>query len=148
MQNLVDQIKKGHVLSRNDIFSLFDPVHRGEMIHLFEILYGAVDFETYYNTAVWARDLMNPRQFLYAFSVALLHRQDCKGIILPPAYEITPHMFVTTDVVRKAYQAKMRRVSIVFQINPFYFTNILLLSFYSLSLVFYNNSDEVHWLSK
>jgi hypothetical protein len=60
---------------------------------------------------VWARDRTNPRQFLYAFSVAVLHREDCRGMVLPPAYEITPHMFLTTDVVRKAYQAKMTRVS-------------------------------------
>ncbi|XP_021915492.1 hemocyanin-like isoform X2 [Zootermopsis nevadensis] len=83
------------------------------MVALFKVLHGAVDYDTFFKSAVWSRDLTNPRQFLYAFSVAVLHREDCRGVILPPAYEVTPHMFLTTDVVRKAYQAKMTRTPMV-----------------------------------
>nr|CAR85702.1 hemocyanin subunit type 2 precursor [Periplaneta americana] len=110
---LVGLITKGKVLQRDTVFSLFHPRHRYEMVTLFETLYGATDYDTFFRTAVYARDRLNPRQFLYAFSVALLHRQDCRGICLPPAYEITPHMFLTTDVVRKAYKAKMTRTPTV-----------------------------------
>ncbi|KAJ9574115.1 hypothetical protein L9F63_008529 [Diploptera punctata] len=106
-------VETGKMLSRDDIFSLFNPCHRQQMIALFETLYGATDFDTFFKTAVWARDRTNPRQFLYAFSVAILHREDCRGIKLPPQYEITPHVFLTTDVVRRAYQAKMTRTPTV-----------------------------------
>jgi hypothetical protein len=104
-------LTEGKVLERDGIFSLFDTRHREQMVALFEVLYGATDYDTFLKAAAWARDRTNPRQFLYAFSVALLHREDCRGVMLPPAYEITPHVFLTTDVVRKAYQAEMTRVS-------------------------------------
>jgi hypothetical protein len=107
----VELVTKGKLLERDSIFILFHPRHRAQMVALFEMLYSATDYDTFFKAAVWARDRTNPRQFLYAFSVALLHREDCRGVILPPAYEITPHMFLTTDVVRRAYQAKMTRVS-------------------------------------
>lgn len=47
--------------------------------------------------------------FLYALTVACRHRQDCKGIILPPPYEIYPFYFVRTDVIQKAYILKMKK---------------------------------------
>jgi hypothetical protein len=67
-------------------------------------LYGATDYDTFLKATVWVRDCTNPCQFLYvrAFSVAVLHWEDCRGIILHPTYEITPHVFLTTVVVRKA----------------------------------------------
>nr|CAQ63322.1 hemocyanin 2 [Thermobia domestica] len=119
VQKVVRKLENGQMLNRDNIFVLFDPVHRRQMIDVFEILYFANDYDTFFKTAVWLRDRMNPRQFLYAFSVALLHRKDCRGFTLPPAYEITPHMFLTTDVVRQAYQAKMTRTP---KVIPMQFT--------------------------
>ncbi|XP_049771429.1 hemocyanin-like [Schistocerca cancellata] len=101
-------VSSGRSLARNAVFSLFDERHREEMVAVFEALYAARDFDALLGTAVFLRDRLNPRLFLYALSVALLHRRDCRGLTLPPAYEITPHMFLTTDVVRRAYQARMR----------------------------------------
>ncbi|XP_063243509.1 hemocyanin B chain-like isoform X2 [Bacillus rossius redtenbacheri] len=109
VQRTADEVAAGRFIGRGEIFSLFHPEHRGQMVQMFEALHGATDFDTFLGTAAWLRDRVSPRQFLYAFSVALLHRPDCRGITLPPAYEITPHMFLTTDVVRRAYQAKMTR---------------------------------------
>ncbi|PSN36663.1 Hemocyanin B chain [Blattella germanica] len=109
VKQFVTSVERGTMLQRDGIFSLFNTRHRQQMITIFETLYGALDWDTFFRTAVWARDIVNPRQFLYAFSVAVLHRDDCRGIKLPPQYEITPHVFLTTDVVRKAYQAKMTR---------------------------------------
>ncbi|PNF43213.1 hypothetical protein B7P43_G15667 [Cryptotermes secundus] len=113
VKNFLKLVTEGKLLERDAIFSLFDARQRAQMVTLFEVLYGATDYDTFLKAAAWARDRTNPRQFLYAFSVALLHREDCRGVILPPAYEITPHMFLTTDVVRKAYQAKMMRTPTV-----------------------------------
>ncbi|CAH2043542.1 unnamed protein product, partial [Iphiclides podalirius] len=41
--------------------------------------------------------------------VAVRQRDDCKGIILPPPYEIYPYYFVRADVIQKAYLLKMKK---------------------------------------
>lgn len=48
-----------------------------------------------------------PGLFLYTTSVAVVHRQDTYGIILPPIYEIYPWFFFNTDVMQEAYKYKM-----------------------------------------
>nr|CAD7592478.1 unnamed protein product [Timema genevievae] len=80
VRSLVRDLDKGMFLPREEIFSLFDPVHRRQMVTLFEALYGANDYDTFFSTAVYFRDRVNPRQFLYAFSVALLHRKELQGV--------------------------------------------------------------------
>lgn len=85
------------------------------MIELFEILHLAKDWDTFYKTAVVARELSNEGQFFYAFSVALLHREE--GLQLPPPYEVFPHLFTTSDVVRQAYRAKMTQTPVVIPMN-------------------------------
>jgi hypothetical protein len=62
------------------------------MVTLVEVLYGATVFETFCEVC-GARYRTNPRQFVSAISLALLHRLYCSGVILPSAYEIIPHMF-------------------------------------------------------
>nr|CAD87762.1 hemocyanin subunit 1 [Perla marginata] len=105
------------LLPRGDIFSLFHKEHREEMILLFESFLFAQDWDTFFKTAVWARDRINEGQFVYALSVAVLHREDCKGIILPPAYEIYPHMFVNSEVINSAYKAKMTQTPAIIHMN-------------------------------
>lgn len=51
---------------------------------------------------MWAREHINERMFVYSFSVAILHRSDTKGIILPAIYEVTPHFFFNQEVISKA----------------------------------------------
>jgi hypothetical protein len=47
--------------------------------------------------------------FWYAFSTAVLHRQDLTDIMLPPPYEIYPYFFVDSGVIQKAYKYWMMR---------------------------------------
>nr|CAR94712.1 hemocyanin subunit 2 precursor [Xibalbanus tulumensis] len=107
VQELVDEITHGTTLPRGEIFNLFNTEHRTSMIHVFEVLFFAKDFDTFFKTAVYARDRVNEFLFYYAFSVAAVRRSDCEGLQLPPPYEIFPHFFVTSDVIRSAYKAKM-----------------------------------------
>jgi hypothetical protein len=79
-----------------------------ETVALFELFYHAKDFETFYKTACWAREFINEEMFIYTFSVALIHRPDCKDFYIPPIYEIYPHYFFTTEVIERAYKAKMQ----------------------------------------
>jgi len=100
---------------RGDIFNLFEDSHRRQMVELFEILNEAKDWDLFYKTAIAAREVTNEGQFFYALSVAILHREE--GLILPPPYEVFPHLFTTSDVVRQAYRAKMTQTPTVIPMN-------------------------------
>jgi hypothetical protein len=87
------------------------------MITIFESLFYAEDWDTFYRTACYARDRVNEGQFIYALSVAVLHREDTRGVVLPPAYEVYPHLFVNSDVIHAAYRAKMRQDPAIVRMN-------------------------------
>ncbi|KAK9887818.1 hypothetical protein WA026_000133 [Henosepilachna vigintioctopunctata] len=94
-------------LSRGEIFSIFNDVHVHQVKLLFRLFYTAKDYETFFKTAVFARQHFNEAMFLYTYSVAIIHREDTQGLILPPIYEIYPHYFFNSEVMHKAYQYKM-----------------------------------------
>jgi len=84
-----------------------NPQHHKEAMCLFRILYSAKDFDTFYNTAVWARFHMNEEMYIHMLCAAVLHRPDTKNIRLPPFYEMMPHSFFNEDVLHKAYHIAM-----------------------------------------
>ncbi|XP_058447738.1 hexamerin-1.1-like [Malaya genurostris] len=96
------------LLPKGEVFSIFDEVHREQAIALFHLFYYAKDWDTFYKTAAWARYYVNEGMFVYALSVAVTHRSDMAGFILPAPYEIYPYYFVNTEVVQKAQQLKMQ----------------------------------------
>jgi hypothetical protein len=63
------------------------------MVTLFEVLYGTTDYDAFLKAAVWAHYYTNPRQFLYVFSMAVLHLEDCRSIILPLLTRSRPTCF-------------------------------------------------------
>lgn len=73
------------------------------------MLFYAKDFNTFLKTACWMRIRLNEGMFVYALTIAVRHRDDCKGLVLPPPYEIYPYYFVRADVIQKAYMLKMKR---------------------------------------
>nr|CAQ63321.1 hemocyanin 1 precursor [Thermobia domestica] len=117
VHQLVKLYNNGALLPRGEIFTLFRERDLEEMIYLFEALFYANDWNTFLSTACWARDRINEGQFVYALSVAVLHREDTKGVVLPPAYEIYPHLFVNSEVIHQAYKAKMRQEAAVVRMN-------------------------------
>jgi hypothetical protein len=46
------------------------------------------------SVSLYARDNLNPYMFIYAYSVALLHRPDTRDVPLPPLSEVFPDKFV------------------------------------------------------
>ncbi|XP_015593395.2 larval serum protein 1 alpha chain, partial [Cephus cinctus] len=111
-QNAVNEfIQRYHegLLPRGEIFSLMYQQHFDEAVNFFHVLYSAVDYTTFYNTAVWARFNMNEMMFTYVFSVAVLHHPDTVGISLPPLYEVIPHFFFDTQMIYQAMQYKMSK---------------------------------------
>ncbi|XP_013199428.2 basic juvenile hormone-suppressible protein 2 [Amyelois transitella] len=97
------------MLPRGEVFTLHVDRQLKEVISMFHMLYYAKDFGTFIKTACWMRLYCNEGMFVYALTVACRHREDCKGIILPPPYEIYPFFFVRGDVIQRSYLLKMKR---------------------------------------
>ncbi|KAJ8957383.1 hypothetical protein NQ318_004863 [Aromia moschata] len=95
-------------LPRGQIFSVFYYNQLKQAIALFRLFYYAQDYQTFYNTAVWARQNLNEGLFLYAYSVAVAHRPDTMQIVLPPIYEVYPYYFVNADAIQQAYKYKQQ----------------------------------------
>lgn len=94
------------MLPKEAIFSILSPAHRKIAIELFEMMYYAKDFDTFYKISAWARCHVNGEMFTYALYVAVIHRPDTVGIILPPIYEVNPYYFFNTEVMTKAKMHK------------------------------------------
>ncbi|XP_033212250.1 uncharacterized protein LOC117169851 [Belonocnema kinseyi] len=98
---------KNGMLPRGELFNPWYPDLHDEMVALFDLFYFAKNFETFYNTAVWARFNMNEEMYKYVLAVAIIHRPDTKHIRLPNLYEIWPHHFFNEDVIFRAHRIKM-----------------------------------------
>ncbi|XP_067002867.1 hexamerin [Anabrus simplex] len=100
--------KHGHMLPRGEVFSVLYKEHVYQLERVFDLLFLAKDYDTFFKTACWARDRINHGMFVLAFSVAVIQRDDTRDIILPPPYEVYPELFVDTTVIQQAYEARMR----------------------------------------
>ncbi|XP_023936946.1 arylphorin subunit beta [Bicyclus anynana] len=96
-------------LPKNVPFSIFYERQREEAVSLFHIMFYAKDFETFWKTAAFARVHINEGQFLYAYYIALLHRADTKGVVVPAPYEVYPELFTNSNVWYKIFRAKMQK---------------------------------------
>ncbi|XP_031829750.1 hexamerin 70c [Nomia melanderi] len=108
-QKFIWWYKQGSLLSRDAIFSMYNQEQLYEMQQLFELLYSAKDFQTFYKTACWARLNLNNGVFVSAFTVAVMYREDCKYMILPAIYEIYPNLFYSSNVIQDAQNIKMSK---------------------------------------
>lgn len=52
--------------------------------------------------SVYCRDRVNPQMFIYALSVAILHRPDTKDVPIPPLSEIFPDKYIDSAVFARA----------------------------------------------
>ncbi|XP_058455615.1 hexamerin-1.1-like [Malaya genurostris] len=112
------------MLPLEEIFSIHNELHREEAIALFHLFYYAKDWDTFYKSMVWARFHINEGMFVYALTVAVLHRPDMQGIVLPAPYEIYPFYFFNDVVISKAQSYKMQGFYKMKKINNVYTTYI------------------------
>nr|CAC44751.1 hemocyanin subunit 3 [Cupiennius salei] len=89
-------------LPRGTLFSCFHEKHLAEATELFEILFAANDFDDFIKLATQARNIVNEGLFVYVLSVAVVHRDDCRGITLPPIQEVFPDRFVPAETINLA----------------------------------------------
>ncbi|XP_046990474.1 allergen Cr-PI-like isoform X3 [Schistocerca americana] len=99
---------RGFLAGRGQTFS----IHQQGDIELarvtVELLLSAQDFDTFYSAATWAKQRLSEALFSYAFTVAVLRRNDTSDVVLPAPYELWPRYFVGPDVLRRAYDARLR----------------------------------------
>lgn len=98
-------------LPRGTLFSCFHSEHLKEATELYQILYKADSFADFIHLAQQARDIVNEGLFVYSASVAILHRDDCRGVTVPPIQEIFPDRFIPAETVNQAVKADLRRQS-------------------------------------
>ncbi|MBD4894981.1 hypothetical protein GUF81_04575, partial [Xanthomonas citri pv. citri] len=95
------------VLEKHHWFSLFNTRQREEALLLFDVLIHSKTWETALNNAAYFREKLNEGEFVYALYAAVIHSKLGAGIVLPPLYEVTPHLFTNSEVIQKAYTAQM-----------------------------------------
>ncbi|GBL88938.1 Hemocyanin A chain [Araneus ventricosus] len=97
------RLSKVGILPNSAFFSCFLPEHLNEARDLIEIFYGAKDFDDFVRLAEQARTFVNSTLFAFAAEVAILHRADSRGIIVPPIQEIFADRFVPADTLIRAF---------------------------------------------
>nr|CAZ66716.1 hemocyanin subunit 6 [Pandinus imperator] len=97
-----ERLKGIGILPRGTLFSCFHAKHLAEATKLYETLYAAKDFDDFIHLSEQARQIVNEGLFVYAVSVAVLHRKDCVGVSVPPIEEIFPDRFIPTETINRA----------------------------------------------
>merc|ERR1712212_767010 len=107
---LMQELKDHRLLKQHHWFSLFNERQRAEALMLFDILMACREFHCLRHNAAFFRERMNEGEFVYALYTTLYHSNLGKGIVLPPLYEVTPHMFTNSEVIQQAYKAQMTQI--------------------------------------
>ncbi|XP_039745914.1 phenoloxidase subunit 1 [Pararge aegeria] len=89
-------------LPYNDQFSLFVPKHRKMAGKLIDIFMGMRDVDDLQSICSYCQMRLNPYMFNYCLSVAILHREDTKGLNIPTFAETFPDKFMDPKVFRRA----------------------------------------------
>lgn len=59
-------------------------------------------YDDFLSVAVYCRDHVNPNMFIYALSVAILHRPDTKDLPVPPLTEVFPDKYMDSSIFSRA----------------------------------------------
>ncbi|KAJ8679167.1 hypothetical protein QAD02_014954 [Eretmocerus hayati] len=89
-------------LSRQQSFSLFIPSHRKMANHLINIFMGLRTVEDLMSIATYCRDRINAEMFIYALSIAILHRPDTKSVPIPQLSEVFPDKYIESSIFHRA----------------------------------------------
>ncbi|XP_047499441.1 hemocyanin subunit-like [Penaeus chinensis] len=115
VHKLIRDLKDHRLLEQNHWFSLFNPRQRHEALMLFDVLIRCKDWDTFVSNAAYFRQRMNEGEFVYALYVAVIHSPLAEHVVLPPLYEVTPHLFTNSEVIEAAYRAKQTQTPGKFQ---------------------------------
>ncbi|XP_055907157.1 larval serum protein 1 beta chain-like [Eupeodes corollae] len=102
MKMFYENYKMGELLAQDDFFSVVNKHHIKQATGLFHFFLNAKDWETLVDNIVWARMNCNQGMFVFALNMAVIHRADLAGIMLPTIYEIFPQMFFNGKLIMQA----------------------------------------------
>jgi len=114
---LMTDINDGRVLERHHWFSLFNTRQREEALMLFDVLFHCKNWDCAVHAAAFFRERMNEGEFVYALYVTVIHAKSGEGLVMPPLYEVTPHMFTNSEVIQQAYSAQMTQTPAKFEMH-------------------------------
>jgi len=114
---LMKELNEHRLLEQHHWFSLFNTRHQQEALMLFDLLMHCKKWICFIGNAAFFREHMNEGEFIYAMYTGLIHSDLGIGLVLPPLYEITPHMFTNSEIIQKAYTAQMTQTSGDFEMH-------------------------------
>jgi len=107
VRELMKELNDNRLLQRHHTFSLFNTRQRQEALMLFKVLLFCHGWECAVKNAAFFRERMNEGEFIYAVYTVINHSRHGEVLVLPPMYEVTPHMFTNSEIIQKAYTAQM-----------------------------------------
>lgn len=107
VRNFVKKQELG-LLPRGEEFSVLKKSHIDEAVALFNLLHQAENYDVFKKVLLWARFSTNEGAFIYAATVALSHRPEFEGIVLPAPYEIYPYYYYNAETIQAAQLSKLQ----------------------------------------
>ncbi|XP_017046327.1 LOW QUALITY PROTEIN: larval serum protein 1 beta chain [Drosophila ficusphila] len=102
MKKFFEAYKAHALLPKGEFFGALAMPHAKQARGLFNYFYYAKDWETFKTNVAWARMHVNEGMFVYALTLAIIHREDFHGLMLPSIYEIFPQFFFNSKFVYEA----------------------------------------------
>lgn len=102
MEKFWESYKTGALLPKGEYFGALVKTHHKQALGLFNFFFHAKDWLTFLHNACWARVHVNEGMFVYALTLAVIHRDDFRGLMLPMIYEIFPQNFFNSEFVHEA----------------------------------------------
>ncbi|EDW87200.1 larval serum protein 1 beta chain [Drosophila yakuba] len=102
MKKFFEAYKAHALLPKGEFFGALVMSHAKQARGLFNFFYYAKDWETFAANVAWARMHVNEGMFVYALTLAVIHRNDFHGLMLPSIYEIFPQFFFNSKFVFEA----------------------------------------------
>ncbi|XP_034661394.1 larval serum protein 1 beta chain [Drosophila subobscura] len=102
MKKFFEAYKMHSLLPKGEFFGQLVKSHAKQARGLFNFFYYAKDWETFMHNVAWARMHVNEGMFVYALTLAVIHREDFHGLMLPSIYEIFPQFFFNSKFVYEA----------------------------------------------
>ncbi|XP_022823141.1 acidic juvenile hormone-suppressible protein 1-like [Spodoptera litura] len=98
----IEMLEHKWVLPRAVPFSVLESAHKFEAVTLYNILYSAKDYDSFYKAAVYLRERVNENLFAYVLGVVILNRPDTQGIYIPRLHEVFPSYYYNGEILTTA----------------------------------------------
>ncbi|XP_061402771.1 larval serum protein 1 beta chain-like [Musca vetustissima] len=102
MEKFWESYKEKALLPKGEFFGNLVKSHYMQAWGLFNFFYYAKDWDVFQRNVCWARMHVNEGMFVHALTLAIIHRDDFVGLMLPYIYEIFPQHFFDSRFVYAA----------------------------------------------